>query len=67
MSEARSQLSLIRQIHLTFPPRGRDIGLLGAALVIGMVLAIGINLLRIPWARVLACISPSSGGSWPVS
>jgi len=37
-------------------------------LLLGAGLAMLINLLRIPWARVFACISQSaSGGSWPSS
>ena len=32
------------------------------AVVIGAALAIGINLLRIPWARIAACISQSASG-----
>jgi hypothetical protein len=48
MYEARSKLLLIQQIHQAFPPGHRDVTVLGTALVTDAVLAIGINLLRIP-------------------
>ena len=58
MSEARSKLPLIQQIHSQLPPGDRNVtGTLALALWGGGLVAIGINLLRLPWARVVGCLT----------
>jgi hypothetical protein len=58
MSAARSKLPLIQQIHGDFPPQDRDVTTtLRLALWGGAVVAIAINLLRLQWARLVACLT----------
>jgi hypothetical protein len=58
MSEAKSKLPLIQQIHSNFPPGDRNVTeILGVVLLSGALVAIGINLLRIRWARIVACLT----------
>jgi hypothetical protein len=69
--EARDELLLVKKIHeqSEFKPGaarathpGRTIWVLWAALAIGALLAIGINISRVPWAPIAACISQSASG-----
>jgi hypothetical protein len=62
MREARCKLPVAAAIHTKFGPVNSKIvtRALQAAVLLGAALAISIDLLRIPWSRVVVCLTAGS-------